>query len=143
MVLLECLRGGSGSDMPGDRIDAVKINAFKKKTFETSFKENSTRKSIVLRLPTINLEEKLSYKDAHEYCKACVPRRVYELDENGQIATDEAGIEIQRLRQPVSYPPPPILQLHTYIYIFNIDKNLSNNIIILYTQYPTGRQRTT
>ena len=31
MVLLECLRGGSGSDMPGDRIDAVKINAFKKK----------------------------------------------------------------------------------------------------------------
>ena len=115
MVLLECLRGGSGSDMPGDRIDAVKINAFKK-NIETSFKENSTRKSIVLRLPTINLEEKLSYKDAHEYCKACVPRRVYELDENGQIATDEAGIEIQRLRQPVSYPPY-ITTPYLYIYI--------------------------
>ena len=118
MVLLECLRGGSGSDMPGDRIDAVKINALKKKTFETSFKKNSTRNSIVLRLPTINLEEKLSYKDAHEYCKACVPRRVYELDENGQIATDEAGIEIQRLRQPVSYPPPLYYNsIPIYIYL--------------------------
>ncbi len=99
MVLLECIRGGNGAKLQGEDIDNLRVSATKKKTFHTSFKKSSTRNSVVLRLPTINVDEVLDFKAAHEYSKACVPRRVYELDENGNVATDEAGIEIQRLRQ--------------------------------------------
>ena len=94
MVLLEILRGGSGEKLLGEDIDRLKVNATKKKTFHTSFKKDSARNSVVLRLPTIDVDEVLDFKAAHEYSKACVPRRVYELDENGNVATNEAGEEI-------------------------------------------------
>ena len=86
--------------LSGNVIDDIKAKATKIEAVETSFK--GSRKSVVLlKVPGIDdVNKPLDYKDAHQYSKACVPRRVYELDENGAHATNETGEEIQRLRQP-------------------------------------------
>ena len=98
MVLLEYLRGGSGASLSGSVIDDIKAKATKIEE-ETSFK-GSRRSVVLLKVPGIDVDKSLSYEDAHQYSKACVPRRVYELDENGAHATNETGEKIQRLRQP-------------------------------------------
>ena len=114
MVLLECIRGGS--EVYGD-LDEIKAGAL------VSDQNDEVGEDGVANI---------DYKIAHEYCKACVPRRVMEVDPSAPdgIARDANGVPIRRLRQPGDQGTPSLYTVfggkssHKALYDFGIGVGL-------------------
>ena len=119
MVLLEVIRGGT--DVTGD-LDEIRKNGLLVKS------DN------IANLTSRHLEDvtKLDLSRAHEFCRACVPRRVYEEDPSKAdgVARDSAGKPIRRLRQSGDKGVPKLYSIfglknsHEALYDFGIGVGL-------------------